>query len=194
MDTFSNFKINPMQGRIFHFTPDDHWDNSYIFAWIPGYFLVLGDMGNILIQNYSFQDFKKCLIWLEQYATPNCEYFMEKVKNFKKNKFNAQKTKESLIDTISQIDIEDIENIITEEFLDCILGQNERTFPLIKEKSITIPLILEKLKKYNLTEIDLEEIVDSELIFYDYDWNFLNPRIEAINAFAKNILNNLLKI
>ena len=191
---FKNYQIDNKDSRAFFFSPSGRWCQSFIMVWTPGYLCVIGDMGDLLIRLEALENFITGMNWLYRHANPNSYYFMEKVLNHKRRVFDAEATKQRLIEIFEDWGTEPpqeyAEGYISYELLDRIFDNNLDRYlnNLETEQPITGEDIIAKLQSYNLDESDIEEIADHEHIVYTYDWDFLNCRIEAIKEFAKKQL------
>lgn len=187
---FKNYQIDDRECKAFHFSPNGRWCQSFVIVWTPGYLMVIGDMGNLIIQLAALENFEIGMKWIVNHATPNNYYFMEKVQNYRRDILDLEATKERLIETFDGMNAEDIkeyaENYISYELLDAIFDNGLIGKFQIAEtgKDITGEDIVEKLKNYDIDETDIEEVVDYESVVYTYDWQFLNCRIEALREFA----------
>jgi hypothetical protein len=129
---------------------------------------------------------------------PGSYYFMEKVANYRANVFDAETTKQSLIEDFEQMeDDENLEEfadgVLEYELLDSIFNNNltSHLFNIETGAQITREEIIAKIKEYDLAESEVESIVDYESIAYTYDWDFLNCRIEALREFARKQLKEM---
>lgn len=191
---FKNYQTDNKDSKAFLFSPGGRWCQSFIMVWTPGYLCVIGDMGDLLIRVEALEDFTTGMNWLYNHANPNSYYFMEKVLNHRVTEFDAEATKQRLIETFEDWTAEEVqehaEDQVSYELLDRIFNNNLDRYlnDLETEKQITGEDIIAKLQSYNLDESDAQEIIDHENIVYSYDWAFLNCRIEAIKEFAKKQL------
>lgn len=187
---FKNYQIDNRECRAFHFSPAGRWCQSFIIVWSPGYLMVVGDMGNLIMQLAALENFEAGMKWIANHAKPNNYYFMEKVQNYRQDILDYEATKNSLIESFSEMTAEDVkeyaENYISYELLDAIFDNELNGKYQIAETEIEITGddIAERLKNYTFDEVDIEEINDCESIAYTYDWEFLNCRIEALREFA----------
>lgn len=189
-DDYINYQIEERESKTFHFSPDGRWCQSYIFIWTPGYFIVAGDMGNLIIEHQSLESFLGGLSWIKK-SINSPHYFMEKVKTHQQDKFDPKGTLENIISTFEgYIDDEDW----YDENSDLISIFNGHKGLLNGEISkMSCENFIEHIKDYEIGEEDIEEIssCDYELVHYDYNWDFLKGRISAIQEFATKMLSEV---
>jgi len=194
-DDYKNYEIKKRESKSFHFTPNGRWMQSYVFTWVEGFFIMSGDMGEMVMQHASFSTFEEGMSWIAG-SIHSRRYFMEKVQcsNWKEE-YNSDLTIKSLIETLEQcIDEESNEEDIDEDFkseiIELIARHSSYYEGELADKGLKE---LVEIFKAEVTDLEQEEVVDidCELIVCDYNWDSLNYRLSAIEEFANKMLKQI---
>lgn len=188
---FRNYEIRERESKSFHFTPEGNWCQSFVFTWLPGFFIVTGDMGEMVIQHYNAMiTFDSAINWLAKNAL-NKGYIEQKIQagDCAQKKYFPKETFENIKECLLNEDYEEIAVRIVEYLHPGWSRVRADEFCGDRKK------LVEEFEKHFKGEVEEETIrdyfydPDDDYAVYDYKWDGrLGIQLHAVSEFANKMV------